>query len=211
MKSLLTIIGLLSLLISSCNKGHKLGKIKEDQVIDTEKHESIVLGGGCFWCIEAVFQQLDGVVAATSGYTGGFIDNPSYEDVTPGTSGHIEVVKVVFDPEIMSTDDILTWFWKAHNPTDPRGQAPDFGEPYKSHVFVNSPEQKAIVEKSISAEQENRKETIVTKIRDLKIFYPAEDYHQDYYLKDLKKDSSERNDYVKAIIKPKLKKLNLDY
>lgn len=207
----LLFLTLFSILIASCNRGPALGNLKEDQATDPAKHDSIVLGGGCFWCIEAVFQQLDGVISATSGYTGGHVPNPKYEDVTPGASGHIEVVKIVFDPKKISTEDILTWFWKAHDPTDPRGQEPDFGEPYKSHVFTNSAEQKALVEKSKSTEQKHRDKTIVTKIRELEIFYPAEDYHQDYYLKDQKKSWSDRNSYVKRIIKPKLRKLNLEY
>jgi peptide-methionine (S)-S-oxide reductase len=133
----ITILLTAALLFTSCKP--KVVDVKPDEPTDPEKHETITLGGGCYWCVEAVFQQLDGVISATSGFMGGHIPNPSSEEVYSQTSGHIEVVQVVFDPDKISTPEILKWFWKAHNPTDPEGQGVDKGSIYMSHIFAHSP------------------------------------------------------------------------
>ncbi len=206
MKKSLPILGLLALFLSSCNSGPKEGMIKDDQPTDEAKHETITLGGGCYWCVEAVFQQLEGVISSTSGFMGGHIPNPSYEDVTAGFSGHIEVINVVYDPTIISTETLLEWFWKAHDPTNPKGQGADIGERYTSHIFTHSEEQKKIAEASKKAAQTDFDKPIVTKILDAEEFYKAKEEHQDYYFRE--KGS---NPYCPAVIKPKLKKLNLDY
>ncbi|MFT6178284.1 MAG: peptide-methionine (S)-S-oxide reductase [Paracoccaceae bacterium] len=202
----LTLLGVLASLITSCNNGPKEGKIKDDQPTDKTKHELITLGGGCYWCVEAVFQQLDGVISSTSGYMGGHIPNPTYEQVAGKFSGHIEVIQVVYDPAVISTEKILEWFWKAHDPTNPLGQGGDLGEPYTSNIFVHSEEQKKIVEASKKAAQANYKKPIVTRIRDVKEFYKADEEHQDYYFR-----KKGENPYCPNVITPKLKKLNLDY
>jgi len=203
MKFLLTLI---TLLIASCNNGPKLGSMKDDQPMDEEKHEIITLGGGCYWCVEAVFQQLDGVISSTSGFMGGFVDQPTYEEVCLGTTGHIEVIQVVYDPAIISAETLLTWFWKAHDPTNPNGQGGDIGERYTSHIFTHSEEQKQIAKASKKAAQADFSKPIATKIRDAEEFYKAHDEHQDYY-----SNNKNSNRYCPAVIKPKLKKLNLDY
>jgi peptide-methionine (S)-S-oxide reductase len=206
MKNLIPILGLLSLLIVSCNPGPKEGGIKDDQVTDETKHETITLGGGCYWCVEAVFQQLDGVISSTSGFMGGHIPNPTYEDVTGGFSGHIEVIQVVYDPAVISTEKILEWFWKAHDPTNPLGQGADIGERYTSHIFTHSKEQNKLAEASKKAAQADFKKPIVTKIEEAETFYKAKEEHQDYYFRN-----KGENPYCPAVIKPKLKKLNLEY
>ncbi|MDB4425585.1 peptide-methionine (S)-S-oxide reductase MsrA, partial [Akkermansiaceae bacterium] len=142
----ITILLTAALLFTSCKP--KVVDVKPDEPTDPEKHETITLGGGCYWCVEAVFQQLDGVISATSGFMGGHIPNPSSEEVYSQTSGHIEVVQVVFDPNIISTPEILKWFWKAHNPTDPRGQGVDKGKIYMSNIFAHSPKQRELAEAS---------------------------------------------------------------
>ena len=206
MKPLLSLLGLISILISSCDNGPKEGMIKDDQPTDEAKHETITLGGGCYWCVEAVFQQLEGVISSTSGFMGGHIPNPNYKEVCEGTTGHIEVIQVVYDPAIISTEKLLEWFWKAHDPTNPLGQGGDIGEPYTSHIFVHSEEQKKIAEASKKAAQPDFKKPIVTQIRDAEEFYKAQQDHQDYYFR-----KKGENRYCPAVITPKLKKLNLDY
>lgn len=202
----LTLLGVLASLITSCKSGPKEGKIKDDQPTDETKHEIITLGGGCYWCVEAVFQQLEGVASSTSGFMGGHIPNPTYDEVTAGFSGHIEVIQVVYDPTIISTEKILEWFWKAHDPTNPLGQGADIGERYTSHIFTHSEEQKKIAEASKEAAQANYDKPIATKIRDVEGFYKAKEEHQDFYFQNKNK-----NRYCPNVITPKLKKLNLDY
>lgn len=205
MKSLLSLALLpVALLLISCDSTPI--DIKDDQPTDETKHETITLGGGCYWCVEAVFQQLDGVVSATSGFMGGHVPNPTYEDVCDGFTGHIEVVQIVYDPEIISTGKILEWFWKSHDPTNPLGQGPDNGPMYMSHIFAHSKEQSKTAEASLAALQKNLDRPIVTKIREAAEFYTAPEYHQDYY-----ENNKSKNRYCPAVITPKLKKLGLDY
>jgi len=204
--ALTALLGLLSFLPASCEEKAKAGTFKEDQKVNPEKHELITLGGGCYWCVEAVFQQLDGVISCTSGFMGGHIPDPTYEQVTQGFTGHIEVIQVAYDPEIISTEKIIEWFWKAHDPTNPKGQGADIGERYTSHIFTHSDEQKKIAEASKKAAQESFKRPIATKIRDAGRFYKAKEEHQDYYFRNKSK-----NRYCPAVITPKLKKLNLDH
>lgn len=169
-----------------------------------EQHDVITLGGGCFWCVEAVYQQLEGVHAATSGYMGGHVENPTYEQVCSKTSGHVEVVQLKFDPEIIPLEDILAWFWELHDPTTKDRQGADVGPQYRSAIFFGNDGQKAIAEASLKAAQEHFDKPIVTEIRKAPTFYPAEDLHQNYYF--LNKNS---NGYCRAVIQPKLKKLKL--
>ena len=200
----ITILLTAALLFTSCKP--KVVEVKPDEPTDPEKHEKITLGGGCYWCVEAVFQQLDGVISATSGFMGGHIPNPSSEEVYSQTSGHIEVVQVVFDPNKISTPEILKWFWKAHNPTDPRGQGVDKGPIYMSNIFAHSPKQRELAEASKKEAQTNFDTPIVTTIRDAEEFYAAKEEHQDYYFR-----KKGENPYCPQQITPKLKKLGLDY
>ena len=170
-----------------------------------ENLQSIVLGGGCFWCVEAVYVQLDGVKTAESGYMGGLVEDPTYEQVCSGTSGHIEVVKVTYDANTISLSEILEWFWKAHDPTTKDRQGNDKGPQYASVIFYETAAEKEVVEVSKKSAQGDFDEPIVTYVRPAEVFYPAEDYHQNYY--NLNKD---KDTYCKYVITPKMEKLKLD-
>lgn len=190
----------------SCDGSSETVDVKPDQPKDPAKHETISLGGGCYWCVEAVFQQLEGVVSATSGFMGGHIPNPTYKQVSEGFTGHVEVVQVVFDPDTISTEEILDWFWKAHDPTDPLGQGVDKGPMYMSNIFVHSPEQREAAEKSKERVEGNYDKPIVTKIKDAEEFYAASEKDQDYYF-----GTNGKKPYCQQQITPKLKKLGLQH
>ena len=169
-----------------------------------EKHETITLGGGCFWCVEAVYQQLEGVYSAVSGYMGGHVKDPTYEQVCSKTTGHVEVVQLKFDPEVIPLEDILAWFWELHDPTTKDRQGNDVGPQYRSAIFYADDAQKKAAESSLRDAQAHFSKPIVTEIREAVTFYPAEEVHQNYYF--LNKRS---NGYCRVVIKPKLKKLKL--
>lgn len=171
-----------------------------------EGAEVITLGAGCFWCIEAAYGQIDGIHAAVSGYMGGTVENPTYEQVVTGETGHAEVVKVVFDPEKISLERVLAWFWDLHDPTTLNRQGADVGTQYRSAIFFGNEEQKRIAEASKAAAAENFTDPIVTEITAAGEFYPAENYHQGYYF-----ENRTRNPYCRLVIEPKLRKLGLDH
>ena len=139
--------------------------------------------GGCFWCTESDFEELDGVSDAISGFAGGDEKNPSYEDVAHGRTGHTETVKVIYDPAVVSYDNLLTWFWQHIDPTDPNGQFVDRGQQYRSAIFYQTEAEKTAALASRKALDESGRfdKPVVTEITELNAFYPAEDYHQDYY------------------------------
>ncbi len=164
--------------------------------------ERAVFGGGCFWCVEAVFERLDGVKDAVSGYAAGHKEFPTYEEICTHTTGHAEVIYVDFDPKVISYEKVLDVFWHAHDPTTLNRQGNDVGDNYRSIILTLNDEQKAIAEKSKAAEQKNWKSPIVTQIEPLKTFYFAEVNHQDYY-----RLNGNRNPYCQAVIRPKVEKL----
>lgn len=168
--------------------------------------EEATLATGCFWCTEAAYSQIDGVYSATSGYTGGSLNDPTYAQICDGDSGHAEAVRVVFDPKKISYEKILAWFWKMHDPTTLNRQGNDVGTQYRSAIFYHNDAQKKIAEASKAAAQEDFKDPIVTEITKVSEFYPAENYHQGYY-----KENKSRNSYCRFVIEPKLKKLKLDH
>lgn len=169
--------------------------------------DHIVLGGGCFWCIEAIFSDLKGVHEVESGYAGGDTPNPTYEQVCTGETGHAEVVKVTFDPAVISLHDILTIFFTLHDPTTPNRQGPDSGTQYRSIILYTNEAQQKEAEKVI--EEIDGKaiwpDPIVTQIEPLGEFYPAEDYHKDYF----ERNSSQP--YCRIVIEPKVAKLRALY
>lgn len=173
--------------------------------IDTENLETATFGAGCFWCVEAVFEQLDGVHSVVSGYMGGETENPSYKQICTGRTGHAEVTQIHYDPSIISFDTLLEWLWKSHNPTTLNRQGADVGTQYRSAVFYHNESQRDIAEASKKAAQAYFSDPIVTEITEASIFYPAEDYHQDYYR------LNGRAPYCQMVIAPKLKKLDLDH
>ena len=168
-----------------------------------EGAEAITLGAGCFWCIEAAYNQLEGVHSAVSGYMGGSSANPTYQDICTGQTGHAEVVRVVFDPEKISLERVLAWFWDLHDPTQLNRQGNDSGTQYRSAIFLENEEQREIAEASKAAAQANFSKPIVTEITAAPEFHPAEIYHQDYYFQN------PGAGYCQFVVEPKLKKLGL--
>ena len=167
----------------------------------TNKTEIADLGGGCFWCMEAVFERVPGVISVTSGFAGGTTPNPTYQEVCTETTGHAEVTQIVFDPAKISYAQLLDVFWQAHDPTTLNRQGADEGTSYRSIILYRNEEQKLIAEKSKLAAQKNFRDPIVTEIVPLKTFYPAEGYHQQYY------DHNSNAGYCQVVIAPKLEKL----
>ncbi|MDR3386666.1 MAG: peptide-methionine (S)-S-oxide reductase MsrA [Rudaea sp.] len=145
--------------------------------------ETLTLGGGCFWCLEAVFTELKGVTSVESGYAGGHVPNPSYEQVSDGNTGHAEVVQITFDPRVIGRDVVLQAFFTIHDPTTLNRQGNDVGEQYRSVAFYRTPEQKAAIEKAMqeAADSHEWNGKIVTQVEPFKEFYKAENYHQDYF------------------------------
>ncbi len=162
--------------------------------------EVATLGGGCFWCTEAIYQMLPGVKSVTSGYAGGTTENPTYKQVCSGTTGHAEVIQVQFDPQRISYGRILEAFWDAHDPTTLNQQGNDVGTQYRSIILYSSEAQRVAAEKSKAEAQKRFSAPIVTEIVPLKKFYKAEGYHQDYYR------SNPNQPYCRAVIRPKVEK-----
>ncbi|MCB0344297.1 MAG: peptide-methionine (S)-S-oxide reductase MsrA [Bdellovibrionales bacterium] len=157
-----------------------------DAVAETEPahHQNLgtaTFAGGCFWCMEPPFDKIDGVISTTSGYTGGRVANPTYKQVSSGTTGHAEALQVKYDPKKVSYEQLLEVFWKNVDPTDGGGQFCDRGEQYRTAIFYDSDEQKQLAEKTKAAVEQKYKIGIVTEITAASTFYPAEDYHQNYY------------------------------
>jgi len=165
------------------------------------KTETATLGAGCFWCVEAVFERLPGVKKVVSGYTGGHVDNPTYKQISTGTTGHAEVTRIEFDPAVISFEKILEVFFEAHDPTTLNRQGADEGDQYRSAIFFASEEQKQTAIRAKAAAQKNWDDPIVTEVTSLGKFYPAEDYHQNYF------KNNPNQGYCSYVIKPKVKKL----
>ena len=167
----------------------------------TAAQTAATLGGGCFWCVEAVYLRVAGVSSAVSGYAGGSDLNPTYEAVCSGRSGHAEVVQVTFDPDVVSYERILELFWHAHDPTTLNRQGHDVGPQYRSIILTHNDYQQRCAEASRDKAQKLFRRPIVTEIEPLQRFYPAESYHQDYYARNA------RAPYCRVVIEPKLRKL----
>lgn len=167
----------------------------------TNQTEVATLGGGCFWCTEALFQMLPGVKSVTSGYAGGTTENPTYKEVCSGKTGHAEVIQVEFDPKVISYEKLLETFWEAHDPTTLNRQGADEGTQYRSIILYSNPAQKAAAEKSKAAAQKHFSQPIVTQIVPLTKFYKGEGYHQDFYR------SNPNQPYCRAVIRPKVEKM----
>lgn len=168
----------------------------------TNTTELATLGAGCFWCVEAVFERLDGVKSVTSGYAGGKSPNPTYDEVCTGASGHAEVAQIEFDPKKLSFEKLLETYWESHDPTTLNRQGADRGTQYRSVIFFHSDAQKATAEKSKKEAQALFSSPIVTEISPLPKFYKAENYHQDYFR------NHSNAPYCQVVIRPKLEKLD---
>jgi len=165
------------------------------------KIEKLVLGGGCFWCTEAVFTNVKGVVKVVSGYAGGARANPTYENICTGATGHAEVIDIKYDSDIVTLDALLDIFFAVHNPTTLNQQGADKGTQYRSVVYYENDEQKEVILESIEANQKNFRDKIVTEVSELPIVYKAEEYHQNYF------KNNPSQGYCQAVVAPKVQKL----
>lgn len=176
--------------------------IGQDRNMKEMKYETITLGAGCFWCVEAIFTELDGVVSVSSGYTGGHVKDPTYKEVCTGKTGHAEVAQIKYDPDVISFKEILEVFWKTHDPTTLNRQGNDIGTQYRSAIFCHTTEQIEIAEhyKNELNKSGAWANPVVTEISEMETFYPAEDYHNNYF--------AEHGDemYCKFVIQPKVDK-----
>jgi peptide-methionine (S)-S-oxide reductase len=172
-----------------------------------DDHELVTLGGGCFWCLEAVYKELKGVERVVSGYAGGGVENPTYEQVCGGRTGHAEVVQITYDPKVISFRDLLHVFFTIHDPTTEDRQGADVGPQYRSIILYHSPQQKADAEGAIAEVTEKRiwRAPIVTQLVAFDKFYPAEDYHQDYF------ELNPRQQYCQIVIAPKVAKFRKEH
>ena len=171
----------------------------------SQKTATATFGGGCFWCMDAVYQYVPGIIKITSGFAGGSTDHPTYEQVCTGRTGHAEVIQITYDPAKVSYNQLLDLFWKAHDPTTLNRQGADSGTQYRSIILTSTPEEATEAEDSKKKAQGLFPDPIVTEIVPLKTFYPAEEYHQDYY-----QNNKDKNPYCQVVIAPKLKKLGLE-
>ena len=168
--------------------------------------QQATFAGGCFWCTEAVFKDVIGVEAVESGYTGGHVPDPTYRQVCSGETGHAEAIRITYDDEKVSYDALLDMFFATHDPTQLNRQGNDVGPQYRSAIFPHSPEQEEAARRGIQRAQADWGDPIVTRIEPLQAWYPAEDYHQDYWVGE-----GQRNPYCLAVIPPKLQKLRKSF
>ena len=171
--------------------------------ISSAKLDTATIANGCFWCTEAIFQQLEGVHSVKSGYTGGTVANPTYEEVCTGNTGHAECLQIVFDPQKISFDELLEVFWQSHDPTTLNRQGNDVGTQYRSGIFYHNAGQKQLAEdykKKLDASGAFNN-PIVTEITEFKTFYPAEDYHDNYFIRN-----GNKNPYCQMVVRPKVEK-----
>src|SRR4030042_1184405 len=181
--------------------------MSQENVKASPKKEVATLAGGCFWCLEAIFKEVKGIEKAVSGYSGGTTVNPSYNEVCSGTTGHTEAVQLTFDPKAISFKEILAIFFAVHDPTTLDRQGADVGTQYRSAIFYHSPEQRAEAEEAIKQlnTSKDRRAPVVTQVVPFKDFYPAEDYHQEYFARN------PGQPYCSVVIAPKLDKFRKQY
>jgi len=165
-----------------------------------KRQEVATLGGGCFWCLEAVYDEVQGVEQVISGYAGGKVDNPTYQQVSSGNTGHAEVVQLTYDPDVISFREILEIFFVIHNPTTLNRQGADVGTQYRSAIFYHDEEQQQTAKEVMAEVAEAWDDPLVTELSPVPAFYPAEDYHQDYY------ENNPAQPYCQVVIRPKLAK-----
>ena len=189
---------------ASCLAQEQAGNSNTDTNMKNKGMETSILGGGCFWCTEAVFERIDGVSEVISGYAGGKTINPTYKDICTGATGHAEVIKIIFDPNVISFKEILEVFAECHDPTTLNRQGADVGTQYRSTIMFLSEKQENVAKDWKHNLSEKWVDPIVTEIVPAPKFYPAEDYHQDYYTKN------PNQGYCSVVIRPKLKKLKLE-
>lgn len=198
---LLTVFSILVICSSSCTQNQPKTYLLSE-INGTVKTDTATLGTGCFWCTEAVFQELKGVLKVTSGYSGGNVANPTYEQVCAKNTGHAEVIQVVYDPSQISFDELLEVFWQTHDPTTLNKQGNDVGPQYRSVIFYHNNEQKQKAEhyKTELDKSGSWKDPVVTAVEPIKNFYSAEDYHQNYY------NNNGAQPYCYFVVRPKVEK-----
>jgi peptide-methionine (S)-S-oxide reductase len=203
-KTIYLILILVAANIISCKqvKSENINIDNETMTIENIKEDTATFGSGCFWCTEAIFERVNGVSSVVSGYAGGEVDDPTYEEVCNGTTGHAECTQITFNPDIISYDDLLEIFWKTHDPTTLNRQGNDVGTQYRSVIFYHNEEQKQKAEyyKKKLEEEKIWKNPIVTEISPLTKFFIAEKYHQDYY------ENNPYQGYCAFVITPKVEK-----
>lgn len=174
---------------------------------NTDETETAVFGAGCFWCVEAIYERVSGVKSVVSGYAGGHVEDPTYRQVTSGTTGHAEVARLEYDPNVISYEELLEVFWHTHNPTTKNRQGADVGPQYRSVIFYMNEEQKEIAEKSLKKTDASDlwEDPIVTEIEPLSNYSVAEDYHQNYY------ENNPNAGYCSIVIAPKIAKFKKDF
>ena len=193
-------LALFVLLISSSTPS-KVGDFSEKQnQLSPMNTKEIVLGGGCFWCVEAVYELIEGVVSVESGYAGGKVPNPTYREVTSGLTGHAEVVKITYDPDKISFEQLVDEFWHVHDPTTLNQQGNDKGTQYRSVIYYQNDEEKAIIDVSLLRGQQLWPNPIVTEVLPMPIYYPGEAYHQDYFR------NNPSQGYCVYVVEPKVAK-----
>ena len=191
-----------TLFLTACNE--MVADESMAEVVVPEGHKTIVVGAGCFWCVEAFYEKQPGVVEAISGYAGGTTEDPKYKQVAYGLTDQVETVKVIYDPEKTNLRALIDFFWTTHDVTRGDGVWPDFGPHYRSILLPADAEEKAIIEASLAAHEEAKGVKVATEVKLLHKFYPAEEYHQDYAV------NNPRHRYIVNILNPKLKKLGLE-
>lgn len=202
-----TVLILLSLLLFSCNGQEIKTNLSKNQKMNNKNLEYITFGGGCFWCVESCFNMLKGVKSATSGYAGGHTENPTYEEVCSGTTGHAEVVQLAYDPEIISYSQLMDIFFFLHDPTQLNRQGNDVGTQYRSVIFYKNEAEKEKAEEAMKVSESSGrwKGEYVTELAPLEKFWPAEQYHQGYY------QENPTQPYCSAVVGPKIAKFKKHY
>jgi peptide-methionine (S)-S-oxide reductase len=200
-KAFISLVGLCTLF--ACNSERKYNAMSTSLINSMEKIDTATFATGCFWCTEAIFRELKGVLSVTSGYSGGTKPNPTYKEVCSGETGYAECVQVVYEPDKISYDELLEVFFEVHDPTSLNRQGADVGTQYRSAIFYHTPEQKEKAEyyKNELDKSSAYNKPIVTEISPFTKFYPAEDYHQEYYA-----NNKNTNPYCSIVIRPKLEK-----
>jgi peptide-methionine (S)-S-oxide reductase len=207
LKPIMTIVVISMVYLVSCaqpqNQDNKMTNTASSGIENITTTDTATFANGCFWCTEAIFEELDGVKSAVSGYTGGDVPNPTYKEVCTGSTGHAEALQIVYDPKKISFDELLEVFWETHDPTTLNRQGADVGTQYRSGIFYHNGEQKEKAEKYKEALNKSGafNNPIVTEIVPAVKFYPAEDYHQQYF-----ENNGNANPYCKMVIRPKLDK-----
>jgi len=207
MKTLSHLLAVLVLFVTATSASYGQEPQKTDNTMDSTNLEEATFGAGCFWCVEAVFEEVKGIKSAVAGYAGGEIKNPTYKQVSSGTTDHAEVARITYDPSVISYEQLLEVFWHTHNPTTKNRQGADVGPQYRSVIFYHTDHQKEVAEKSLKKTDASDlwEDPIVTEIQPLSNYSKAENYHQNYY------ENNPNAGYCQVVIAPKLKKFRKEF